>query len=188
MTARVIGLDLSVAATGLAKPDGTTVTIRPPRRRRRPRPTTQRDRRPPRPLPPPRRRPGRHRGLQPGRARRPLRHAPPRRGRRRRPPPPVRARHPVHRVSPIAAQEVRGRLWRVAAAAGDEGRHRGGGPAGGVSAANDNEADAFWLHAMGRSEYSETWEPAYRSAELLDVRAQVRASIRWPALEVHRGA
>lgn len=56
----------------------------------------------------------------------------------------------------------------------------------GVSAANDNEADAFWLHAMGRSEFSETWEPAYRSAELLEVRAQVRASIRWPSLDVSR--
>lgn len=57
----------------------------------------------------------------------------------------------------------------------------------GFTPANDNEADAVWLHAMGRSEFSETWEPAYRCVELLEVRAQVRRSIRWPAVEVARG-
>lgn len=53
----------------------------------------------------------------------------------------------------------------------------------GVAVENDDEADAFFLHAMGRSQFSETWEPAFRCVELLEVRARVRASIRWPELE-----
>jgi Holliday junction resolvasome RuvABC endonuclease subunit len=54
----------------------------------------------------------------------------------------------------------------------------------GAVVANDDEADSFWLHAMGRSQYSATWEPAYRSSDLLSTRERVRASIKWPILEV----
>lgn len=53
----------------------------------------------------------------------------------------------------------------------------------GAVVTNDDEAFSWWLHAMGRSQYSDTWEPAYRGLELLDVRAAVRASIKWPLLE-----
>lgn len=53
----------------------------------------------------------------------------------------------------------------------------------GAIVANDDEADSYWLHAMGRSQYSETWEPAYRCVDLLDVRAGVRGSIKWPTIE-----
>lgn len=49
--------------------------------------------------------------------------------------------------------------------------------------ANDNEADAWWLYAMGRSQFSDTWEPGFRCVELLEVRAEVRASVAWPVLE-----
>jgi hypothetical protein len=35
----------------------------------------------------------------------------------------------------------------------------------------------------GPVEYSDTWEPAFRGVELLDVRAGVRRSIKWPTLE-----
>jgi Holliday junction resolvasome RuvABC endonuclease subunit len=53
----------------------------------------------------------------------------------------------------------------------------------GAVVANDDEADSFWLHAMGRSEYSATWEPGFRGVELLEVRAGVRRAIKWPTLE-----
>lgn len=49
--------------------------------------------------------------------------------------------------------------------------------------ANDDEADAWHLYALGRSQFSETWDPVFRAAELVDVRRQIRASIKWPALE-----
>jgi crossover junction endodeoxyribonuclease RuvC len=54
----------------------------------------------------------------------------------------------------------------------------------GVPVANGDEADAWWLHAMGRSQFSSTWEPLFRCVELLDLRAEVRAGISWPVLEV----
>lgn len=53
----------------------------------------------------------------------------------------------------------------------------------GAVVANDDEADSWWLYAMGRSQFSETWEPAFRCVDLLEVRAAVRGSIKWPALE-----
>lgn len=53
----------------------------------------------------------------------------------------------------------------------------------GAVVANDDEAFSWWLHAMGRSQFSELWEPPFRSVELLEVRARVRGSICWPTLE-----
>lgn len=55
--------------------------------------------------------------------------------------------------------------------------------ASGAEPRNPDEADAFWCWAIGRAQFSETWEPAFRSAELLDVRREVREGLRWPALE-----
>lgn len=52
--------------------------------------------------------------------------------------------------------------------------------AGGAVVANDDEADAFLLHALGRSFYSATFELPFRVGELTEVRRKVRASIRWP--------
>lgn len=53
----------------------------------------------------------------------------------------------------------------------------------GAVVANDDEADAWWLWALGRSQFSATWEPSFRTVELLEVRAEVRASVAWPVLE-----
>lgn len=56
----------------------------------------------------------------------------------------------------------------------------------GARVSNSDEADAWWLYAIGRSQFSETWEPAYRSSDLLEVRAEVRAAVAWPSLDDRR--
>jgi Holliday junction resolvasome RuvABC endonuclease subunit len=55
---------------------------------------------------------------------------------------------------------------------------------GGADVANDNEADAWHLYSIGRSQFSETWDPGFKRVELVEVRQKIREAIKWPALEV----
>lgn len=50
----------------------------------------------------------------------------------------------------------------------------------GINVSNDDEADAWWLHAMGRARYSEMWDPPYLGGDLFDLRAGILNRIRWP--------
>lgn len=52
----------------------------------------------------------------------------------------------------------------------------------GVDVANDDEADAFWLHAMGRMR-CDGWQPPFRALELRDVREGVLEGLTWPRLQ-----
>lgn len=54
----------------------------------------------------------------------------------------------------------------------------------GAVVASGDEADAWWLWAMARSQFSATWEPAFRCSELLAIRGEVRAGVAWPEVGV----
>lgn len=55
----------------------------------------------------------------------------------------------------------------------------------GADVANDDEADAFWLYALGRHQYAPSaWEPAFKATELREIRTGVRARIVWPRIDM----
>jgi Holliday junction resolvasome RuvABC endonuclease subunit len=56
----------------------------------------------------------------------------------------------------------------------------------GVDVANDDEADSWWLHAMGRMRF-DRWQPPYRALELRDVREGVLAGLEWPRVSERAG-
>lgn len=51
----------------------------------------------------------------------------------------------------------------------------------GADAANDDEADAWWLWALARHHHAPgAWEPKFMATELRETRTEVRTRVDWP--------